>query len=808
MEMVASILSPIVVETGRLFCGSSPEIKGFIRFKRNLSALEKEVKSLTDLRNKVQEEVEPDETHKIEWHREVGRIILEVNSVLEMMTADYKKLGGCFFHCNERYKLSRGTTRLLKEVKRLLKAGNIMVNKFLLILDDVWETIDLDLLGFPQPEIQTGSKIILTSRYLGVCKQMKTDKQVKVDVLNDEEAWKLFTRNAGNVTTLERIEPLAKAVARECRGLPLAVITMGTAMRGKTIVRLWKHALNELQRSVPCVEGIEDKVYKPVKWSYDKLRGKNTKSCFLYCALFPEDFSIEVHELVRCWLAEGLLEEQENYEDSINRGIALIETLKDYCLLENGHHKGTVKMHDVVRDVAIWIASSIGEYIVPDRYLQGFPALRLLNLSGTRIQSLPLSLLQLHDLRALLLRDCFFLENLPPLGGLSKLQTLDLCATGIRELPRGMENLSNIRQLDLSRTHYLKTIQDGIISSLSSLEVLDMTLSNYHWGLKGEVEEGETSFEELRCLQRLLVLSIRLKGLPSPGSEDLTWINRLIRFQFFIGPTANSLPTKHDKRRVTISSLDLSGEWIGWFLTNASSFVLNHCRGLNQMLETLVIHSIDQFSSLKSLTIASSSSSLRPEGGCAAHYDLLPNLEELHLHDLTYLESISGLVGHLGLRFLRLKSLDVTHCPRLKYLLAYGSFILDLPNLEQIKVNFCENLVELFHYYSEQSFTPEPVVPKLRTLELKYLPKLRNLCRQDELWQSLEEVDVIKCNLLGKLPLTAQNANGMREIRGELQWWSQSDFDKDTRSSLQPFFKQADMEVRPMEMQRIDGTVL
>ncbi|KAJ0045610.1 hypothetical protein Pint_04267 [Pistacia integerrima] len=700
--------------------------------------------------------------------------------------------------------------------KRLRK-----VNKFLLILDDVWETIDLDLLGFPQPEIQTGSKIMLTSRSLAVCKQMKTDKQVKVDVLNDEEAWELFTRNAGNVTTLERIEPLAKAVARECRGLPLAVITMGTAMRGKTIVRLWKHALNELQRSVPCVEGIEDKVYKPVKWSYDKLRGKNTKSCFLYCALFPEDFSIEVHELVRCWLAEGLLEEQENYEDSINRGIALIETLKDYCLLENGHHKGTVKMHDVVRDVAIWIASSLentykslvrsgaglseiseiellnslrrvsfmnnkitslpdceiqcsetlslllqGNFPldrVPDRYLQGFPALRLLNLSGSRIQSLPLSLLQLHDLRALLLRDCFFLENLPPLGGLSKLQTLDLCATGIRELPRGMENLSNIRQLDLSRTHYLKTIQDGIISSLSSLEVLDMTLSNYHWGLRGEVEEGETSFEELQCLQRLLVLSIRLKGLPSPGSEDLTWINRLIRFQFFIGPTANSLPTKHDKRRVTISSLDLSGEWIG-------------C--------------------------------LRPEGGCAAHYDLLPNLEELHLHDLTYLESISGLVGHLGLRFLRLKSLDVTHCPRLKYLLAYGSFILDLPNLEQIKVNFCENLVELFHYYSEQSFTPEPVVPKLRTLELKYLPKLRNLCRQDESWQSLEEVDVIKCNLLGKLPLTAQNANGMREIRGELQWWSQLDFDKDTRSSLQPFFKQADMEVRPMEMQRIDGTVL
>lgn len=445
---------------------------------------------------------------------------------------------------------------------------------------------------------------------------------------------------------------------------------------------------------------------------------------------------------------------------------------------------------------------------MPQRFLQGFPSLRVLNLSGTRIQSLPLSLLQLHDLRSLILRGCYYLENLPPLGGLSKLQVLDVCATSIRELPRGIEELSNIRQLNLSRTHYLKTIQEGIISSLTSLEILDMTLSNYHWGLKGEVEEGETSFEELGCLERLLILSIRLKGLPPPGSEGLTWINRLKRFQFFIGPTANSLPTKHDKRRVTIGSLDLSGEWVGWFLTNASSFILNHCWGLNEMLETLVIYSVDQFTGLKSLTIASSNSSLRPEGGCAAHYDLLPNLEELHLHDLTYLESISGLVGHLGLRFLRLKSMVVTHCPRLKYLLACGGFILDLPNLELIRVNFCNNLVELFHYYSEQRFPPEPVVPKLQTLELKYLPKLRNLCRHNEPWQSLEHIEVIKCNLLRKLPLVDQNANGIREIKGELQWWSQLDFDQDTRSSLQPIFRQADMELKPMEMQKIDGTVL
>jgi disease resistance protein RPS2 len=162
--------------------------------------------------------------------------------------------------------------------------------------------------------------------------------------------------------------------------------------------------------------------------------------------------------------------------------------------------RDSVKMHDVVRDVAIWIASSsedgckslvrsgiglseisVGEFsnsnslkrvsfmknnitrlpdcviqcseastlllqgnellqTVPERFLQGFEALRVLNLSHTKIQSLPLSLLQLGDLRALNLRDCDYLEELPPLGGLSRLQILDLHFSGIRELPKGWKS--------------------------------------------------------------------------------------------------------------------------------------------------------------------------------------------------------------------------------------------------------------------------------------------------------------------------------------------------------------------------------
>ncbi|EXC05118.1 Disease resistance protein [Morus notabilis] len=774
----------------------------------------------------------------------------------------------------ERLNLEVKREESIERIARRLYQRLEREERFLLILDDVWEKIDFDCLGVPHPEHQKGSKIILTSRFLEVCRAMMTDTEVKVNILKDEETWQLFGRYAGEVASLEQIEPFAKAVARECCGLPLAIITVGAAMRGKAMIKLWKHALNELRRSVPCVGGIKNQVYNPLKWSYDSLEGNNTKACFLYCALYPEDFCIEVSELVKCWLAEGLIDDKHDFENSMNKAIAVIEILKDSCLLEDGDHEGTVKMHDVVRDVAIWIASSLEDEFkslvrsgiglseiseveildsftrvsfmtnkinklpdceglfskastlllqgnlplerVPEQFLQGFHALRVLNLSGTRIRSLPVSLLHLHDLRALLLRDCFFLEELPPLGTLNKLQTLDLCATRISELPEEMEKLINLRQVNLSRTHYLKKIQAGIVSKWTCLELLDMTLSSYHWGTKGEVEEGQATFEELGCLKRLFSLSIRLKSIPCLGSEDLTWIGRLRRFQFFIGTTANSLPTRHDKRRVTISGLNLSGEWIQWWLSNASSLVLNGCWGLNEMFQDLAIYgaenyaemssvgsfmdpksltnadlkSLGSFMALKSLTITSSNSSLQPGGGCAAPYDLLPNLEELHLHGLTYLASISELVGHLGLLFSKLKLIEVVRCPRMKCLLSCGIFILSLPNLETIKVGFCEKLEELFNYTSNHTSGVDPVVPNLRTLELKNLPKLKILCRPRESWPSLEQIYVVKCNLLRKLPVDIRNANTIKEIRGEPQWWSGLKWDSLTaESALQPYFK-------------------
>ncbi|KAL4619209.1 hypothetical protein ACB092_06G063400 [Castanea dentata] len=719
--------------------------------------------------------------------------------------------------------------------------------KYLLILDDVWQKLDLDSLGVPQPDVHKGSKIILTTRFMEVCRKMMTEVEVKVDVLNDEEAWQLFSQKAGDVAHLEGIKPFAEAIARECCGLPLAIIIVGAAMRRKTKVELWEDALKELQRSVPSVEGIEDEVYKPLKWSYDSLQGNNTKSCFLYCSLFPEDFSIEVSELVLHWRAEGLIDKQQNYVDSVNRGIALIENLKDSCLLEDGSKKGTVKMHDVVRDVAIWITSSsedgckslvrsgmgfseisVGEFsnsislkrvsfmnnkitrlpdsmiqcseastlllqnnrtlvTVPETFLQGFKALRVLNLSETDIRSLPQSLLQLNDLRALFLGSCRFLEELPPLGMLSKLQNLDLSYTRITELPREMESWSQLRQLNISNIHELKTIRPGIISRLSCLEILKMSHSGFRFRLKGE-EDGQATFEELISLNRLVDLSLTLNRIPCDRSEDPSWIKRLRTFHFQIIQSKTNGVLKTCDKSSNMRNLNLSQESIGWYWGNSSSLRSDQCQMLTEMFEDF-IKSAASFSDLKSLKICNCTISIGRGGGYAVHCDLLPNLEVLELFAVSGLQSISELAGHLGLRFHKLKSIELRGCSEMKYLISCGAFIQTLPNLEVIRIRRCDNIDELFNCDSGQNRTSDPVVPNLRNLVLEHLPKLITLCRHEETWPCLEQVEVVRCKHLRRLPLTNQNAGTMKEIKGDSQWWDALEWDDDqTKSSLLPFF--------------------
>ncbi|XVF11358.1 hypothetical protein REPUB_Repub08aG0020900 [Reevesia pubescens] len=123
--------------------------------------------------------------------------------------------------------------------------------KFVLLLDDIWERVDLVKVGIPPPTQENGSKVVFTTRSIKVCGQMEAHK-IPVQCLPEEKAWELFQEKVGGAQTFDsspRIRQLAHEVAKECKGLPLALITIARAMAFKSTVEEWTYALEVLRRS-------------------------------------------------------------------------------------------------------------------------------------------------------------------------------------------------------------------------------------------------------------------------------------------------------------------------------------------------------------------------------------------------------------------------------------------------------------------------------------------------------------------------------------------------------------------------------
>ncbi|XVF11359.1 hypothetical protein REPUB_Repub08aG0021000 [Reevesia pubescens] len=123
--------------------------------------------------------------------------------------------------------------------------------KFVLLLDDIWERVDLVKVGIPPPTQENGSKVVFTTRSIKVCGQMEAFK-IPVQCLPEEKAWELFQEKVGGAQTFDsspRIRQLAHEVAKECKGLPLALITIARAMAFKSTIEEWTYALGVLRRS-------------------------------------------------------------------------------------------------------------------------------------------------------------------------------------------------------------------------------------------------------------------------------------------------------------------------------------------------------------------------------------------------------------------------------------------------------------------------------------------------------------------------------------------------------------------------------
>ncbi|KAK9229280.1 hypothetical protein WN944_022239 [Citrus x changshan-huyou] len=631
--------------------------------------------------------------------------------------------------------------------------------KFVLLLDDIWELVDLAQVGLPVSSCASSSnKIVFTTREIEVCGQMEAHRSFKVECLGFDDAWKLFEEKVGRDTldTHPDIPELAEAVARECGGLPLALITVGRAMASRKTPREWEHAIEVLRCSASQFSGMEKRVFSRLKFSYDFLPSDAARFCLLYCSLFPEDYRISIEDLIDCWICEEFLDES-NGIGVRNQGYSLVRTLLHACLLEE-EEDNFVKMHDVIRDMALWIASTteetekflvlagVGLIEAPRiRMWKGVTRMSLMtnhieNLLESpvcpRLRTLFLSSNIFHRVNSDFFQSMASLRVLkwsysnPLLFEISKvvsLQHLDLSHSRIESLPIEFKCLVNLKCLNLEYTYGISRIPPKVISNLKILETLRMYECAALPQARDSILFGDCRVlvEELLGLEHLSVFTITL--------------NNFHAFQRLLG---SCMP-----QYVSTPSLCLS-----------------------------------HFNNSKSLGVFSLAS-LRHLQTLQLTYNDLDEIKIDNGGEVKRVREISGF-----------HSLKNVYISRSKF--RHATWLFLAPNLKRVEIDNCQDMKEIIN--SEKlgevpAEVMENLIPfaRLERLILEELKNLKTVHSKALPFPYLKEMSVDRCPLLKKLPLDCNRGLERKiVIKGQRRWWNELQWDDEaTQNAFLPCFK-------------------
>ncbi|XP_035546694.1 disease resistance protein RPV1-like [Juglans regia] len=117
--------------------------------------------------------------------------------------------------------------------------------RVLLILDDVDELVQIEKLAGDRAWFGSGSRIIITTRDQQLLKISEVDSECKLKNLDDNEALRLFSLHAFKKDEpLDDYVELSKQVIKYAQGLPLALIVLGSDLKGQSIYQ-WKIAIDK-----------------------------------------------------------------------------------------------------------------------------------------------------------------------------------------------------------------------------------------------------------------------------------------------------------------------------------------------------------------------------------------------------------------------------------------------------------------------------------------------------------------------------------------------------------------------------------
>ena len=610
--------------------------------------------------------------------------------------------------------------------------------KFLLVLDDVWNQRrdEWEAVQTPLNYGAPGSRILVTTRDEKVASTMQS-KVHHLKQLREHECWRIFEKHASKDDNLElkdELKEIGRRIVEKCKGLPLALKSIGCMLCTKSSVSDWQSVLESNMWDLPE----EDSGIIPALFlSYHYLHS-HLKRCFTYCALFPKDYEFVKEELILLWMAENFLQcpQQSRHPEEV--GEQYFNDLLSRSFFQQSNterHELSMKknfvMHDLLNDLAKYVCGDFcfrlkfdkGQsmsksthhfsFVVNDvKRFDGFGSLT----DAKRLRSfLPITeigktcfhgytwqfSISIHDLffKIKFLRVLSFygfsdLKEVPDsIGDLKHLHSLDVSETDIRKLPDSICLLHNLLILKLNNCSSLEEFPSNL-HKLTKLRCLEFE------GTK--VTEMPMHFGELKNLQILSTFFVdrnselstkQLGGLNLHGSLSINEVQNIVNP---LNALEANLKGKH--------LVDL---WLKW----NSHHIPDDPRKEKKVLENL-----QPSEHLECLTITSYCGTQFPSW---VFNNSLSNLVFLKLKDCKYFLCLPPLGLLSSLKTLEIRGLDGIVSIGAEFYGSNSSSFVSLERLEFYKMKEWEEWE-----CKTTSF------PRLQHLSVNECPKLKGLSEQ------------------------------------------------------------------------------
>lgn len=443
---------------------------------------------------------------------------------------------------------------------------------------------------------------------------------------------------------------------------------------------------------------------------------------------------------------------------------------------------------------------------IPPSFFHFMPCLKVLDLCGTSITSLPTSITNLASLRGLYLNYCRQLAVLPKeVAELKSLEVLEICQTGLCCLPSDIGELTQLQCLKvsfMSFTHHetpdMDVIPSGMVKKLSSLQELtiDVDPLEIRWSRIALVIAKEVAtlpmlsslsfnFPSLECLEVFITNSISWNASHSPLIDD-----KFRSFRLTVGVHMVNQLRQYDiskclaKRHLKYSDGNDISNVIKDVLKRVCAFEMVGHKSVKYLsdfgvetMECLEICIIEECNKIEKIV-----------GVNAPLIVLFPWLKELHLLKLQQFETLWG-GSILPGSFAKLNTLTLYDCAHVKKLLSI-EMTKHLRELQYLRIEKCSQITEIIAPELALSLKVEPSgsLPSLKKLELIGLPSLVSICG-DYLfeWPSLRKIDIIACERLTAFPFSGANAVRLQFIHCTEAWWEALALQHEVKAQLQEF---------------------